>query len=362
MPGYSGAVSNPMLAHALITTREALLAGRANVTDFKLDHEDQALPPMPTADKPGAIFRLQPGVRALLAGLELTDGLEFRLETDAAQSTDALRPCVLRATGSGNPIVRLASPRASVFAKQMKLVISHADLRAERQSEILSQVVPQSAGWAAIAGLSPEAHRYTWEILAVGLRFAMAMVMRFKLMHNVPRPVALWPLVQPMVLTPDYSAYPSGHATEAFFVAELLPMLMASALGSAKTHDPQAQHSLHRQLLRYAHRVAENRVVAGLHYPIDSIAGQVLGTMLARYAAARAGARVAAVGAAFPSLTTSALVSALDSVEPEADCGLEGQKFVAQPTGAVGGAQAPALVWKTLWERAAKEHRDPWTI
>ncbi len=44
------------------------------------------------------------------------------------------------------------------------------------------------------------------------------------------------------------------------------------------------------QLHRIAYRVAENRVVAGVHYPIDSLAGQALGITLARVFAELAGA------------------------------------------------------------------------
>ena len=42
------------------------------------------------------------------------------------------------------------------------------------------------------------------------------------------------------------------------------------------------------QLLRLANRVAVNRTVAGVHFPIDSAAGAVLGLTLGQYFVARA--------------------------------------------------------------------------
>ena len=198
-------------------------------------------------------------------------------------------------------MVSLCAPTTNEFRKQLEIVLSYADLRAERANEILSQVVPQTAYWSSIAGLGPEHHRYTLELLGIGLRFAMMVIMKFKLLLNCPRPHEYNSLVQPLILPPGYSAFPSGHATEAYFAAELLCALCSGAVGEVeflarkeqlsstfldgaghdKTYRPES--TLRGQLHRLAFRVAENRVVAGLHFPVDSLAGQLLGTVLARY-------------------------------------------------------------------------------
>lgn len=106
--------------------------------------------------------------------------------------------------------------------------------------------------------------------------------MRLKLGFDVPRPVQLSPQIQPVLPTPGHASWPSGHATESYLMAALLNHL----LPSDGLRDVQ--------LKRLAARVAVNRTVAGLHYPVDSAAGRLLGTSLAEFVRARSG-----VGAVF---------------------------------------------------------------
>ena len=88
---------------------------------------------------------------------------------------------------------------------------------------------------------------------------------------------------QPMVDVPAHGAWPGGHAAEGFVAAHLLHALI-------KEVHPGADALLKRQLNRLAVRIAQNRVVAGLHFPVDTLAGQVMGTALAEYLLRRCGA------------------------------------------------------------------------
>jgi hypothetical protein len=76
-----------------------------------------------------------------------------------------------------------------------------------------------------------------------------------------------------MILTPGHGSLPSGHATEAFMTARVLEALLA----------PAGDSLLHDQLMRQAARIAINRQIAGVHFPVDSAAGQVLGLALGDY-------------------------------------------------------------------------------
>jgi hypothetical protein len=80
------------------------------------------------------------------------------------------------------------------------------------------------------------------------------------------------PQILPMIQTPGHGSFPAGHAAESFMLATVL-----SALMEAKQPDRNDR------LARLAARISVNRVIAGMHFPVDLAAGLVLGLAVARY-------------------------------------------------------------------------------
>lgn len=75
------------------------------------------------------------------------------------------------------------------------------------------------------------------------------------------RPSVLEPGLDPVLEVPGHPAYPSGHSTQAHF--------LAYALGELMPNRKQV-------LIDEAYQIARNREVAGLHYPSDTEAGKLL--------------------------------------------------------------------------------------
>jgi acid phosphatase (class A) len=82
------------------------------------------------------------------------------------------------------------------------------------------------------------------------------------------RPYVIEPQLKPVIGQLDSRAYPSGHATWAyatgFVLADMVPEKRA-------------------EILARAAEFADNRVVAGVHYPSDVDAGRVSGSVLAAF-------------------------------------------------------------------------------
>jgi hypothetical protein len=90
-----------------------------------------------------------------------------------------------------------------------------------------------------------------------------------------------------MIVTPGHGSLPSGHSTEAFMAATVFwSLLQAAAVVSGAL--PYDQASWGEQFMRLAARIAINRTVAGVHFPVDSAAGAVLGLTLGHYFVKRA--------------------------------------------------------------------------
>jgi membrane-associated phospholipid phosphatase len=199
-------------------------------------------------------------------------------------------------TGSSPPtaaykrLVDMKRPSEAQFNAQVVLVDRYADLRGDRTAEILSQAGGALDYFASVAYLRPDRTRWTMELLKAALRLANYVEMRFKHALACRRPNELSPQIQPMILTPGHGALPSGHATEAFITALVLWQLLRAAATPtppATTPPPEtvqyADVSWGTQLMRLAARVAINRQVAGVHFPLDSAAGAVLGLTLGQY-------------------------------------------------------------------------------
>jgi hypothetical protein len=101
--------------------------------------------------------------------------------------------------------------------------------------------------------------------------------MRFKHELACWRPFDFSHQVQPVVTTPGHGTLPSGHCVEAYVIKEVLEALLRIDPRDAR------QAGLSRQFSRTAARIAVNRVVAGVHFPVDNLAGRLLGTVLGRY-------------------------------------------------------------------------------
>jgi hypothetical protein len=121
------------------------------------------------------------------------------------------------------------------------------------------------------------------ELLAAAFRLANFAEQRMKHALACRRPVEFSPQVQPMILTPSHGSLPSGHATEVFAMAVVLWNLLRA--GANPVYE-DASYGV--QLLRQAARIAINRTVAGVHFPVDSVAGALLGLTLGQYLANRA--------------------------------------------------------------------------
>src|SRR5260370_1682707 len=145
----------------------------------------------------------------------------------------------------------------------------------------MAQDDPQYAFWSSIVYMHPDRTRRTFELVNSLLQFCVYVEMRFKHALACYRPVEYNAQVQPMLTTPGHGSFPMGHATQAYAVAHVLKELLN--LDPNPLAPPPKYQTVIQQLERQAARIATNRVVAGVHFPVDSMAGRMLGVALGEY-------------------------------------------------------------------------------
>jgi hypothetical protein len=245
------------------------------------------------------------------------------------------------------PLVTIERPLMSVLRQQAQATYdaSHGLMAAgnheKRMSEILTQITPPIAYWSSVIALHPDRTPKTLELVHLALMLATNVALRFKHALACPRPFEVNARCMPHILTPAHSALPSGHATESSSASMLLAHLLSS--------DSSVESPVYGKALRLlAQRVAANRVDAGVHYPIDSIAGQALGETLGRLLVARCTGALGLLPLTFdPS-------SADGTTRPASALPAAAQPLVAaSATSTLTLPVSPQLSW--LWKRARAE-------
>jgi hypothetical protein len=93
-------------------------------------------------------------------------------------------------------------------------------------------------------------------------------VLELKKKFKRRRPSQVLKQVEPVIEVPWHSSYPSGHATQATVISEVMGHYFS---------EKKEEFDL------LAKRIGKNREIAGLHYPSDTDAGFVLGKYLSTF-------------------------------------------------------------------------------
>ena len=184
---------------------------------------------------------------------------------------------------NGRSMLKLGRPDDALLVDQLSYIHDAMDLRPDRGGEVLGQMGSLAGHYAFILGLTPSRHSKTLELMELTQLLCSHAVMIPKHYLTVRRPDQLDARLMPMIQTPSHGSFPSGHATQAMAVATVLCAVVDEK--PAHFPDGKARKAL---LMKQAERIAANRTVAGVHYPIDSLAGAYLGREVARIIVASA--------------------------------------------------------------------------
>lgn len=328
--------ANPLQVQALMLSREGTLN--------PMDTYGDAPPVCQAADM---LWRWQPWVRQSLAVHELLTPLQF-----PDMNTPQWGPSGFRmAWRAGGTLLTVQRPPPELFEAEIAQVLRCAELREDRSQEILTQIDGQWAHWASLVPLRPDLTPRTFEVLNAALQWAITVELRFKHELACWRPADYSAQVQPMITTPGHGTFPMGHAVQCFLMASLLQALTHAAEASPLT----------LQLNRTAFRMSFNRIVAGVHFPVDLAAGMVLGHVLARCALALA-APTPQRFAPRPLIFSMNRYHALGPVGGWPHAAQVSHGFEVPLPAAVGATLCGGpSVWAALWAAAQQEwtHRLP---
>lgn len=161
------------------------------------------------------------------------------------------------------------------LAKQIEEILDLAPEREERFMEIIDQDDADGAVnyWLGMLRINPARHPATYLMVRLGRRIGEHVAMCLKGYFRSPRPSQLCPTIVPMIDPPGTPSFPAGHAVQAYLMSYLLAYSLPNI---PPGYNEMALQSADGPLFKLAYRVSQNRIVAGVHYPIDIKAGRIV--------------------------------------------------------------------------------------
>jgi acid phosphatase (class A) len=147
---------------------------------------------------------------------------------------------------------------------QLRRILELSDERDKRYAEILDQHGAEGAikYWLRMLEITPGGAPATHQLIRIARRVGEHVVMCLKEQYQQARPSQVCPAIMPLIEVPAHPSFPAGHALQSH--------LISKCLEAAKRTRNQPQ-----MLFHLSRRVALNRIIAGLHYPLDNEAGVV---------------------------------------------------------------------------------------
>jgi acid phosphatase (class A) len=131
--------------------------------------------------------------------------------------------------------------------------------RPKRIEEIVRQDQNFQEYWLQLLMVTPHSHPATFKVMKLAARVGEVLMMHWKPFYNRPRPSQICPTLLPPIPVAGHASYPSGHS----LISHLTSLCLADVIpGKAAALDALAR------------RIADNREIAGLHYPSDTQAGE----------------------------------------------------------------------------------------
>lgn len=141
--------------------------------------------------------------------------------------------------------------------------------------EIMSETKSFVGVFENILHYNSHSHPLTADLVATAVTIGWDVVQYFKEQFGRNRPSVVDPRIKPLIRVPGFGAYPSGHATQAHLVANVLTHLISAFDGGTDSKFARASRFM-SPIKAAATRIGVNREWAGVHYASDTVAGEDL--------------------------------------------------------------------------------------